>query len=236
MDIEAVQASYSRWAPVYDGTFGAVTTIGRRRAVEYINTHPGTVLEVGVGTGLALKYYAPHTELTGIDFSKDMLKKAIAKTRKLNLRHVKELRQMDARSLDFPDASFDTVAAMHVLSVVPEPERVMAEIARVCKPGGKVVISNHFARTDGVLAALEKFFAPLANAIGWHSDFRIETVLQEKSLIVEERKSLPPMGMMTFLVLRKTLHEPANNPHDAGQSPISQPIAEGAIQASAPPA
>ncbi|RJE89331.1 class I SAM-dependent methyltransferase [Paracoccus onubensis] len=204
MDIDAVQTSYSRWAPVYDRTFGAVTNVGRRRTVEYINTRPGSVLEVGVGTGLALPFYNAEMDVTGIDFSEEMLKKAIAKVQQLDLGHVRELRQMDARSLDFPDNHFDTVAAMHVLSVVPEPEQVMSEIARVCKPGGRVVITNHFARTTGVLAALEKVFAPLSNAIGWHSDFRIETVLQERELVVEERKPMPPLGMMTFLMLRKT--------------------------------
>lgn len=204
MDIDAVQTSYSRWAPVYDNTFGAVTNVGRRRTVEYINTRPGSVLEVGVGTGLALPFYSAGMNVTGIDFSEEMLQKAIGRVQRLDLAHVRELRQMDARSLEFADNHFDTVAAMHVLSVVPEPLRVMSEIARVCKPGGKVVIANHFARTKGVLAALEKFFAPLSNAIGWHSDFRIETVLQERDLVVEDQKSMPPLGMMTFLVLRKT--------------------------------
>lgn len=204
MDIDAVQTSYSRWAPVYDNTFGAVTNVGRRRTVEYINTRPGSVLEVGVGTGLALPYYSAEMDVTGIDFSEEMLQKAIGRVRRLQLAHVRELRQMDARSLEFPDSHFDTVAAMHVLSVVPEPLQVMSEIARVCKPGGKVVITNHFARTKGVLASLEKFFAPLSNAIGWHSDFRIETVLHERDLVIEDQKSMPPLGMMTFLVLRKT--------------------------------
>lgn len=207
MDIEAVQSSYSKWAPVYDNTFGAVTNVGRRRTVDYINTRPGSVLEVGVGTGLALEYYRPEMQVTGIDFSEEMLQKANAKVQERNLEHVRELRQMDARTLDFPDNHFDTVAAMHVLSVVPEPERVMSEIARVCKPGGKVVITNHFARTQGVLGFLEKVFAPLSNTIGWHSDFRIETVLQEKDLVAEEQKSLPPLGMMTFLVLGKVTSE-----------------------------
>lgn len=201
MDIEAVQSSYSRWAPVYDRTFGAVTNIGRRRAVERINRLGGSVLEVGVGTGLSLPLYAPDLQITGIDFSEEMLAKAIAKVQRLGLRQVRELRQMDARALDFPDNHFDTVAAMHVLSVVPEPEKVMAEIARVCKPGGKVVITNHFARPRGALAALERVFAPLANTIGWHSDFRIETVLNEKSLRLEDRRTLPPLGMMTLLEL-----------------------------------
>jgi len=203
MDIEAIQSSYSRWAPIYDRTFGAATNIGRRRAVDYINRRGGSVLEVGVGTGLSLEHYGPRMQVTGIDFSQDMLDKAIAKVQRLGLKQVRDLRRMDARALDFPDGSFDTVAAMHVLSVVPEPERVMAEIARVCKPGGKVVITNHFARETGAMAVVERALAPLANIIGWHSDFRVERVLQEKSLLPEERRTLPPLGMMTFLVLAK---------------------------------
>ncbi|SIQ58324.1 phosphatidylethanolamine N-methyltransferase /phosphatidyl-N-methylethanolamine N-methyltransferase [Paracoccus thiocyanatus] len=203
MDIEAIRSSYSRWAPIYDRTFGAATNIGRRRAVDYINRRGGSVLEVGVGTGLSLEHYGPGTSVTGIDFSQEMLDKAIAKVQRLGLRQVRELRQMDARALDFPDGHFDTVTAMHVLSVVPQPERVMAEIARVCKPGGKVVITNHFARQAGAMAAVERVLAPLANIIGWHSDFRIEQVLGQESLVLEERRTLPPLGMMTFLVLGK---------------------------------
>ncbi|MFY2825091.1 class I SAM-dependent methyltransferase [Ruegeria sp. MALMAid1280] len=204
MDIKAVQTSYARWAPVYDKTFGAVTNVGRQHAVDYINGHPGKVLEVGVGTGLSLEHYRPEIQVTGIDFSEDMLQKARDKVQSLSLYNVSELRQMDARALDFPDNHFDTIAAMHVLSVVPEPERVMAEIARVCKPGGRVVITNHFQRKQGLLASLERVFAPLANTIGWHSDFEIETVLKEDALVVEEQRSLPPLGMMTFLALRKS--------------------------------
>ncbi|QDI77076.1 MULTISPECIES: class I SAM-dependent methyltransferase [Leisingera] len=203
MDIKAVEESYARWAPVYDRTFGAVTRSGRRRATRYINSRQGSVLEVGVGTGLSLQHYAPHLQVTGIDFSHDMLKKAQAKVREMGLTQVEALRQMDARQLDFPDNSFDTVAAMHVLSVVPEPERVMHEIARVLKPGGKVVITNHFKSGKGVRASLEKLSAPLANVIGWHSDFALETVLQEDGLSVEQQENIPPFGMMTFLVLGK---------------------------------
>ena len=130
MDIKSIQASYSRWAPVYDRTFGAATNMGRRRAVDYINRRGGSVLEVGVGTGLSLEHYGPHMQVTGIDFSREMLDKAVAKVQRLGLKQVQALRQMDARALDFPDDHFDTVTAMHVLSVVPEPERVMAEIAQ----------------------------------------------------------------------------------------------------------
>ena len=204
MEIEAVQTSYARWAPVYDRTFGAITNVGRRRAVQYINGLQGTVLEVGVGTGLSLPHYKSDLQVTGIDFSTDMLAKAQGRVQQLNLKHVAELRQMDARVLDFSDASFDTIAAMHVLSVVPEPEKVMAEIARVVKPRGRVVITNHFVRKRGVLAFLERISAPFANVLGWHSDFELETILQEPSLAVEEQGPLPPLGMMTFIVLQKS--------------------------------
>lgn len=204
MDIGAVGTSYRRWAPVYDRTFGRITNVGRRRAVEYLNARSGTLLEVGVGTGLSLRDYRPHLSVTGIDYSDEMLEKAREKVRAEGLQHVAELRQMDARELDFPDESFDTVVAMYLVSVVPDPERVVAEMARVCKPGGEVLIINHFARERGFLAMLERVFAPFANTLGWHSDFRIDRVLGCDLLTEAERRTLPPLGMFTFLRLRRT--------------------------------
>ena len=203
MDINAVTTSYARWAPIYDKTFGAVTNVGRRRTVQYLNQHGPKVLEVGVGTGLALRAYNPDMQVTGIDFSEDMLAKARAKVKNEGLTHVKELRQMDARSLDFPDNSFDAVAAMHLVSVVPDPEQVVAEMARVVKPGGKVVITNHFARKKGFLALLERLTVPLENLLGWHSDFEKSRVLGDDRLQVIAEKPFPPFGMMTFLVQEK---------------------------------
>ncbi|MFZ7090308.1 class I SAM-dependent methyltransferase [Primorskyibacter sp. 2E233] len=205
MDIEAVKTSYARWAPIYDRTFGAATKAGRRRVVSYINDWSGPkVLEVGVGTGLSLPHYRADLFVTGIDFSEEMLRKASSRVQELDLGHVAALEQMDARHLGFDDNTFDTVAAMHIVSVVPEPERVVAEMARVCKPGGRIVISNHFARETGALAVIEKLSAPFANILGWHSDFDIRTVLGQPNLEIVEKDRLPPMGMMTFLVLEKT--------------------------------
>lgn len=203
MDLKAVQTSYARWAPIYDKTFGAVTNAGRRRATDFVTGLGGNVLEVGVGTGLSLPHYGPKVQITGIDFSDEMLEKARQRVAETGLANVRELRQMDARNLDYADGSFDAVVAMHVLSVVPEPGRVMAEISRVLKPGGLVVITNHFAREKGALAVLERAFAPLENLIGWHSDFEISQVLGELTLTVECRRQMPPFGMMTLLLLRK---------------------------------
>lgn len=211
LDINAVKSSYARWAPIYDRTFGAVTNAGRRRSVAYINAQRGRkVLEVGVGTGLSLPHYCTGLQVTGIDFSEDMLEKARKKVRDLDLKQVESLNQMDARELIFEDDTFDVVVAMHIISVVPEPERVIAEMARVCKPGGKIVITNHFARETGVLAVIERLFAPFSNLLGWHSDFEISTVLSQPDLEVIEKETLPPLGMMTFLVLQKPLTDSGN--------------------------
>ena len=204
MELDAVETSYRRWAPVYDATFGRITRIGRNRAVETINARQGRVLEVGVGTGLSLSRYAPHLEVTGIDYSEDMLDVARCRVAAENLHQVRELRQMDARTLDFPDNHFDTVVAMYLVSVVPDPERVMAEVARVCKPGGQVVIVNHFARDRGFLAWVERLFAPLADKLGWHSDFARARIMGEPSLQVAEESRMAPFGLFTFLRLQKT--------------------------------
>lgn len=204
MELDAVAKSYARWAPVYDRTFGAITHAGRRRATGFANRVGGAVLEVGVGTGLALPFYASHMQVTGIDFSEDMLAKAREKVAEQRLSHVRQLRQMDARDLDFADATFDTVCAMHIMSVVPEPEQVMAEMARVCRPGGHVLITNHFAAEGrSAMARIERLFAPLSDLLGWHSDFARARVLGDPRLELVEEDGLPPLGMMTYLRLRR---------------------------------
>mgnify|MGYP002378351215 CR=1 FL=1 len=203
MDLDAVTRTYRRWAPVYDRTFGIVTRMGRQRAVAEVNRGQGRVLEVGVGTGLSLPGYAPHLEVTGIDYSDDMLAIARDRVTREGLTQVRELRQMDARRLDFPDAHFDWVVAMYLVSVVPDPETVIAEISRVCKPGGQVIIVNHFARETGPLAWIERRLAPLANRLGWHADFEQGRILGEASLQVAEERRLSPAGLFTFLRLQK---------------------------------
>lgn len=203
MKPEAITSSYRRWAPVYDMTFGRITHAGRRHATKVANETGGRVLEVGVGTGLALPYYRSDLHVTGIDFSEDMLDRARTKIAEENLSHVAELRQMDARALDFPDGSFDTVVAMHLISVVPDPEQVMAEMARVCRPGGQILLVNHFAREEGWLAWFERKFAPFADHLGWHSNFAKDRVLGVRELQLVEEKSLTGLGLFTFLRMEK---------------------------------
>ena len=172
MDEASVRHAYRRWAPVYDYTFGQVAEAGRKHAVKIINARKGSVLEVGVGTGLSLPCYGSHLTITGIDLSPEMLEKARARVARAKLGNVAGLYEMDAGALTFADESFDTVVAMYVMTVVPYPERVMRELERVCAPGGEVVLVNHFSQDDGARGFLERKLAPFADLIGWRSGVR----------------------------------------------------------------
>jgi phosphatidylethanolamine/phosphatidyl-N-methylethanolamine N-methyltransferase len=199
MDAASVRHAYRRWAPVYDFTFGLVAEAGRKHAVRIINRRKGRVLEVGVGTGLSLSCYGEHLTITGIDLSPEMLAKARDKVARKKLDNVAGLHEMDASALAFPDESFDTVVAMYVLTVVPEPERVMRELERVCAPGGEVILVNHFSQDEGVRGWLERRLAPFAEFIGWRPVFGLDQVLVCDDLRLDERRALRPLGLFTML-------------------------------------
>lgn len=207
IDSEAVRRAYRRWAPLYDELFGSVTRPARRAAISHINKGRGRVLEVGVGTGLALPVYGRHLEVVGIDLSGEMLAQARRRVDHLSLTQVTALLEMDAAALAFADASFDTVVAMHVVTVAPEPEAVMAELERVCRPGGEVILVNHFSAGAGPRAAIEQALAPFADRLGWRPEFPVETVLGQPGLEPIERRALPPAGLFTMLTFRRKAGE-----------------------------
>jgi phosphatidylethanolamine/phosphatidyl-N-methylethanolamine N-methyltransferase len=199
MDTASVRHAYRRWAPVYDYTFGKVAEAGRRHAVKIINTRKGRVLEVGVGTGLSLPCYGRHLTITGIDLSPEMLAKAQDKVTRQELTNVDGLHEMDASALAFPDESFDTVVAMYVMTVVPDPDKVMRELERVCAPGGEVILVNHFSQEDGIRGFFERKLAPFADLIGWHAVFEVDRVLICEDLRLAERRGMRPFGLFTML-------------------------------------
>jgi phosphatidylethanolamine/phosphatidyl-N-methylethanolamine N-methyltransferase len=199
LDSASVRHAYRRWAPVYDFTFGTVAESGRKHAVKIINRRRGRVLEVGVGTGLSLPCYEKHLSITGIDLSPEMLDKARGRVRQQGLGNVDGLYEMDAGSLAFPDESFDTVVAMYVMTVVPDAEKVMRELERVCATGGEVILLNHFSQEEGVRGFVERRLAPLASSIGWHAVFTLDRVLVCEDLRLAERRTLWPFGLFTML-------------------------------------
>ena len=204
LDEHAIKSAYRRWAPVYDNTFGRVAAEGRKHAVEMINRSQGRVLEVGVGTGLSLPDYRRQLQIVGIDLSPEMLERARERVAEEGLTNVAGLHEMDASDLKFPDASFDTVVAMYVMTVVPDPEKVMRELARVCRPGGEVLLVNHFsAAEESIVGWVERRMAPFADKIGWRPVFDINRVLVCEDLQLVEKRGLRPWGLFTMIRFRK---------------------------------
>ena len=207
MGADKVVAAYARWAPIYDQTFGRITTAGRARAVRAINDlPPGRVLEAGVGTGISLPLYDLAHRVTGIDLSTDMLRIARRRVEREGLAHVEAVREMDAGAMDFPDRAFDVAIAMYVITVVPDPDAVMAELARVVRPGGRVLVLNHFSRPDddrGPVARIERGLAPHGEALGWRPVFPRHVVTRTPGLRLVDDTMLPPLGLFTLLTFER---------------------------------
>lgn len=108
--------------------------------------------------------------------------------------------------MDFADTVFDHASALQIMSVVPEPVRVVAVMARVVRPGESIIIFNHFAHEDDQVAALswlERVAAPFANRLWWHSDFSRSHVMGFPGLGLVEEVRRPPLGLMVLMRLRK---------------------------------
>jgi phosphatidylethanolamine/phosphatidyl-N-methylethanolamine N-methyltransferase len=178
MHTEVVKAAYRRYAGVYDALFGPVFQAGRKAVVGALRLRPGErVLEVGVGTGLSLPLYPATVKVTGIDVSHEMLEKARARVARQALSQVEGLLEMDAQAMEFPDASFDKVVAMYVVSVVPDPARLLQELHRVCKPDGEIFIVNHVRSENPIVGALEKGLSRFSNQLGFRPDFELRELM-----------------------------------------------------------
>lgn len=199
-----VHTAYRRWAPVYDVTFGKIVEAGVRQATTRLNMFSGRLLEVGVGTGLALPQYGPQLSVTGIDLSPAMLARARKRVREHGAANIEALLEMDATALAFDDESFDLTTAMYVMTVVPDPQKVMHELARVTKLGGRVLIVNHFSVEKGIRGIVEKKFAPHASKLGWRPEFPVETILVSDRLRLVSKQDVKPFGLFSMLEFEKT--------------------------------
>ena len=200
MDLQDAVRTYRLFAGPYDLVFGPVFHPGRKDAVRIANDGPGQrLLEVGVGTGLSLPYFRVDAAVTGIDVSAEMLAKARRRVARQNLAQVKALVEMDAENLTFADNSFDAVLALYVASVVPNPARFAAEMRRVCRPGGTIVVVNHFMSENGVMRHVERRLAPLASKIGFHADFPLEDFIVAGKLTVRESRPSNLFGYWKLL-------------------------------------
>jgi phosphatidylethanolamine/phosphatidyl-N-methylethanolamine N-methyltransferase len=173
---------YEKLASVYDLIFGPTLHPGRLVALERMGIQAGDrVLEVGVGTGINTSLYPRNCHVTGIDLSSSMLEKARERVTREGLRHVRLL-EMDAANLTFEDDAFDIVYAPYLVSVVPDPVKVVQEMRRVCRPGGRIIVLNHFRSPNRLLAMAERAISPLTVHIGFKSDLDLPGFLAQANL------------------------------------------------------
>lgn len=202
LNIQTVKRAYRRWAGVYDIGFGIVSHFARLKTVQSVNGLPGSeVLEVGVGTGLALPYYDESKWVTGIDLSTDMLAYARKRLHTHGYKNVRNLLEMDAEHTSFEDSSFDIAVAMFVASVVPHPRQLLQELKRIVKPGGYILFVNHFLAEKGVRRDVEYAMARASHLLGWHPDFPIGTLLPPEDIARAYIQPMFPMGLFTLVTL-----------------------------------
>jgi phosphatidylethanolamine/phosphatidyl-N-methylethanolamine N-methyltransferase len=167
---------YETFAKFYDYTYSWLFILPHRKIARAASSAGRSILEIGAGTGLVLRHYRPDGEVIAADLSIHMLRKAQEKVRRLGLAHVKGVTAMDACAMGFPDAAFDVVSVPFVITLVPDPEKALDEVARVLKPGGEIVIISRFGAEGGLQASVESAIAPLMKRLGLSSSFKVSRV------------------------------------------------------------
>ena len=207
LDNHSVERAYARWAPVYDLVFDRVMAPGRRAAVAAAGRAGSRILDVGVGTGLELPYFAGDASVVGVDLSEPMLRKAQERARERALRQVAGLSVMDGMRLGFADACFDAAVAPYVITTVPNPEATLDELVRVVRPGGEVVLVNHVSAENGPRAAFERWLARQTRHLGWRPEFPWARITDwcaaRPDVDLVERRPIPPFGFFTLVRLVK---------------------------------
>ncbi|MGP4080844.1 class I SAM-dependent methyltransferase [Pseudalkalibacillus sp. R45] len=199
---------YKAASPIYDSVFNA--GMFRRARLNVFGDAPfrggSTVLFVGVGTGADLELIElGHLDITAVDYSRDMLKKAEVKFKDNDIRFL----EMDAQNLSFEEETFDYVVASLILSVVPDPGACLREMERVLNKNGELIIFDKFTPPDGKLSFGKKLIRPIISALGTDIGVDFEDVFQKNNHTMMKIEDKPVMmnGMYRKIVLKKHLEQ-----------------------------
>jgi len=207
MEYDSIKKIYNGYASFYDFLFKGFFHPRQKMAISDLNIKPGdNILDVGVGTGLTLPLYPRDCHVTGVDISVDMLRQAKKKVEKMGLINV-NIMEMDACCLSFEDNSFDFVVATHIISVVPDPYKVISEMRRVAKPDGKLVIVNHFVSSNPIIAKVENFCDPFFRKLGWRMDMTLESLIAETDLKVYKTAKLNKVDLWKIVHAYNNKHQ-----------------------------
>lgn len=202
MRAPSTSALYSSLARFYDTLFAPLTERRIGRAVRRIPFKEGDrILDMGVGTGLSLRFYPENVEVLGIDLSEAMLAQAQQKVEHLGLSHVR-LAQANALAPPFADASFDHTLISHVLSVAGDPLGLLNEAKRLTRPGGTIVVVNHFRDDLHLIGRLEQALSPLFFRMGWNTELSADELIEASGLLVLERFRLFPGDLWEVILLQ----------------------------------
>ncbi len=199
---ERLRRYWDKHAPSYDRqmAFFERVLFGDGRAW-VCSQASGDVLEVAIGTGRNLPFYPQSIRLTGIEFSPAMLE--LARRRAQELGREIDLRLGDAQALDLPDASFDTVVCTLSLCAIPDERRAIAEMRRVLRPGGRLLLLDHVVGSPRWVRAIQWLLELVTRPLG-EEHLRRRPLLQLQAAGFEiERRERYKLGIVERLAARK---------------------------------
>lgn len=152
--VDRIRAQFTRQADVYARMRQTTDQKGLDGLVKLSGAAPGQrVLDVACGPGFLTMTFAARTaHATGFDATDAFLALARAEAERRGLANI-EFRSGDAESLPFADASFDVVSCRAAYHHFPRPERILAEMRRVARPGASLLIADMLGAEDPVQAA-----------------------------------------------------------------------------------
>ena len=203
---DRIRRIWDRYAPRYDREMRFWERVMFTGGREWVCAQAaGETLDVAIGTGLNLPHYATEVSITGVDLSPAML--AVARERAAGLGRAVSLREANAEQLPFGDGSFDTVVCTLALCSIPDDRAAIAEMYRVLRAGGRLLLLDHVAAPNPLLRAGQRLFEMVTSRVAAdyqtrrplpmlrQAGFDIEISQRSRAGTVERVRALKPTAM-----------------------------------------